>query len=426
MIRVGLLGLGTVGVGVFTILKKNKESLKRKIGTELEIHKILVNNIDKKRDININKSLLTENAADILENPEIDMVVELIGGEEPAYQYIIDAINNCKSVVTANKLVIAKYEREILKLASEKAVNVSFEGSVAGGIPIIRPLKDSYAANRIEKLYGILNGTTNYILTKMTREKRNFNDVLKEAQDLGFAERDPSSDISGQDAAYKISILSSIAYETSIDINNVFVEGIENIELEDIELADELGYVIKLLAIAKAVDDGLDIRVHPAFISKDHPLALVNDVYNAIYLHGDAVGDVMSYGKGAGQMPTASAVVADIIQNGRNIYNKKLEVENREQLLNHNVINIEQVDNSFYLRLQVNDKPGVLAQITRVLGDNEVSLAAVIQKHRLTTVVPIVLITHQVKEKNMIKSLHQLRELDDVMLINNVIRVEEL
>lgn len=426
MLKIGILGLGTVGSGVVTIINKHNQAIKRKVGTELKIEKILVNEKKKKREVEIDPDIITDRAEEILDNPEIDLIVELIGGEEPAHQYILKAIENGKSVVTANKLVIAKYGSEILKLAREKEVQVSYEGSVAGGIPVIRPLKESFAANRIEEIYGILNGTTNYILSKMTREERDFAEVLQEAKDLGYAERDPSSDISGSDAAYKIAILSSIGFETTIDVNQIFVEGIDTIELEDIRIADELGYVIKLLAIAKRCEDGLDIRVHPAFISKEHPLALVNDAYNAIYLHGDAVGDVMSYGKGAGQMPTASAVVADIIQVGRGIYHNKPEITIIDFTNDHKVKQINQVENLFYLRLQVNDKPGVLAKITKVFGDNQVSLASVIQKHKLTPVVPIVLVTHRVKEEYMIRSLEQLKQLNDVIAINNLIRVVEL
>ncbi|MTI60689.1 MAG: homoserine dehydrogenase [Firmicutes bacterium] len=426
MIKIGLLGLGTVGSGVFSILEKHAETIKRKVGTDLKIEKVLVKDKDKQRDLDFDDQILTDDIDEIINNEDIDLLVELIGGENPAYDYIIAALNSGKSVVTANKLVIAKYEQEIMGLAREKGVQINYEGSVAGGIPVIRPLKESFAANKIERLYGILNGTTNYILTKMTNEEREFDEVLAEAQSLGYAERDPHSDISGADAAYKISILSSIAFETSIDINGVYVEGIEGIELEDIKLAEELGYVIKLLAIAKYHEDGLDVRVHPAFISKEHPLALVNDVYNAIYLHGDAVGDVMSYGQGAGRMPTASAVVADIMQAARDIYYQRPEVDNLDSIYNHDLVNISQVENSFYLRLQVKDKPGVLAQITKIFGENQVSLASVIQKHRLSEIVPIVLVTHQVKEENINKSLTAIKGLDDVISIKNLIRVEEL
>jgi homoserine dehydrogenase len=425
MIKIGLLGLGTVGSGVYRIIKDNKESIEQKVGTKLEIEKILVNDLNKKRDVEFDKELLTDQAEDILEDPDINLVVELIGGEKPAYQYVMEAVNNKKSVITANKLIIAKYGSEILKAASQNNVQVSFEGSVAGGIPIIRPLKESLVASNIKNIYGILNGTTNYILTKMTEEEKEFKEVLKEAQDLGYAESDPHSDISGLDAAYKIAILSSITFETYVDINSVYSEGIEEITLTDIKLADELGYVIKLLAIGKKQENGIDIRVHPAFISKSHPLALVNGVYNAIYLHGDIVGDIMSYGKGAGQMPTGSAVVADIIQTAKDIHYNRPNIYADKSSLEHDIIDIEEVKNLFYLRILVNDKPGVMSEVTGILGKNKVSLASVLQKHRLTPVVPLVLITHPVQEKNLNKSLKELKTLKNVKSIENVIRVVE-
>ncbi|NLJ83556.1 MAG: homoserine dehydrogenase [Halanaerobiaceae bacterium] len=426
MIKIGLLGLGTVGSGVYSILEKHSENLKSKIGTGLQIEKILVRDVSRQRDIDFDSGLLTDKAEDILDNPEIHLVVELIGGEEPAYQYILKALNNGKSVVTANKLLIAKYGQELMKLAAEKGVSLYFEASVAGGIPIIRPLRESFAANKIERIYGILNGTTNYILTKMTGEGQDLETALKEAQRLGYAESDPGSDISGADAAYKIAILSSLAYETVIDINDVHIEGIENIEPEDIEIARELGYLIKLLAISKFTADGVDIRVHPAFIPENHPLASVSDAYNAIYLHGDSVGDVMLYGQGAGRLPTASAVVADIIQAGKEIYYGSPDINGDIYKNVHKVMDISQVENSFYLRLQVKDKPGVLAKIAEVLGKNQVSLASVIQKHRQNPVVPIVLVTHQVKEENLQKSIAGFKNIGEIVAVNNIIRVEEL
>ena len=425
MIKIGLLGLGTVGSGVYRIIRDNKESIEQKVGTELEIEKILVNDLNKKRDVEFDNELLTDQADDILEDPNINLVVELIGGEKPAYQYVMEAINNKKSVITANKLIIAKYGSEILKAASQNNVQVSFEGSVAGGIPIIRPLKESLVASNIKNIYGILNGTTNYILTKMTEEEKEFKEVLKEAQDLGYAESDPHSDISGLDAAYKIAILSSITFETYVDINSVYSEGIEEITLTDIQLADELGYVIKLLAIGKKEENGIDIRVHPAFISKSHPLALVNGVYNAIYLHGDIVGDIMSYGKGAGQMPTGSAVVADIIQTAKDIHYNRPNIYADKSSLEHEIIDIEKVKNLFYLRILANDKPGVMSEVTGILGKNQVSLASVLQKHRLTPVVPLVLITHPVLEENLNNALKELKTLKNVKSIENVIRVVE-
>ncbi|MCD5413489.1 MAG: homoserine dehydrogenase [Clostridiales bacterium] len=425
VIKIAILGMGTVGSGVVAIMNKRGENIKNKVGTELKVEKILVKDNSKKREIELPPEVLTYNVEDILDDPEIELIVELMGGEEPAYEYITKAISKGKSVVTANKLVIAKYGDEILKLARENEVQVSFEASVAGGIPIIRPLKESLVANRIEEIYGILNGTTNYILTKMTQERIEFDKALEEAQRLGYAERDPSSDTKGFDAAYKIAILSSIAFETSVDADSIYIEGIEGVTLEDIKLADELGYVIKLLAIGKKYDDGLNIRVHPAFISKNHPLAMVNGAYNAIYLYGDAVGDVMLYGKGAGQMPTGSAVVADIIQVAKDINYNRLDTHSLGAPRNQQIKEINQIDNSFYLRIQVLDKPGVMSQVTKVLGDNHVSLSAVSQKHMLTPIVPLVLITHPVKEENMRKSLYELENLESVVKINNLIRVEK-
>lgn len=424
-IKIGLLGMGTVGSGVLKILRENKDNIKNKVGTDLSIEKILVRNKSKKRNISFDPELLTESAEDVIANPKIDLIVELIGGEQPAYDYVLSAIENGKSIVTANKLIIAKHGEKILNKAREHGVQISYEGSVAGGIPIIRPLKESLAASRIKDIYGILNGTTNYILTRMTEKGEDFDRVLKEAQEKGYAERDPSSDVSGLDAAYKISILASIAFETAVDIDSVYVEGIEDISLEDIEAAGELGYVIKLLAISKMTESGLDIRVHPAFIPRSHPLALVNDVYNAVYLNGDVVGDVMSYGKGAGQMPTGSAVVSDIIQACKDIYYKKVDTNTLNLSLKHGLKNIKQVENRFYLRIQVDDRPGVMSKVTGILGDNDVSLASVLQRHRLTPVVPLILITHPVLEENMNNSLRELKQLDDVININSVIRVED-
>jgi len=423
MIKIGLLGLGTVGSGVYKIISKNNIKVERKVGTKVIIEKILVNDKNKDRELDINKNLLTEDPADIIENPNINLVVELIGGENPAYQYVLKALKNNKSVVTANKLIIAKYGSKILKTAHQYDTQISFEGSVAGGIPIIRPLKESLVASEIENIYGILNGTTNYILTKMAVESREYADVLNEAQQLGYAERNPHSDISGLDAAYKIAILASIKFETLIDISSVYSEGIKNISLTDIILADELGYVIKLLAIAKKEEKGLDIRVHPAFISKSHPLALVNDVYNAVYLHGDTVGDIMSYGKGAGQMPTASAVVADIIQTAADINYNRSNIYSNEALQKEKIVDVNEINNLFYIRILVNDKPGVMAQVTKILGDNRVSLASVLQKNRLTPVVPLVLITHPVKEKYINKSMIELKNLDNVKSIESLVRV---
>lgn len=424
MFKIGILGLGTVGSGVVKILMNNSENIKNKVGAEIKIEKILVNNLAKERNIDIDKKLLTNKVEDIIKNPEIDIVVELIGGEQPAYDYIIEAIENGKSIVTANKLVIAKYGKIIFEKADENEVQVCYEGSVAGGLPIIRPLQNSLAANRIEKIYGILNGTTNYILTDMSAEKKKFAESLKNAQKLGFAEADPASDIEGTDAAYKITILSSLAFERFVNVNEVYVEGIKDIDIADIELAHEMGYVIKLLAIAKNSPAGLDVRVHPAFVPESHQLAMINGTYNCVYLHGDAVGQVMSTARGAGQMPTGSAVTADIIQVAKDLNYNQREVQRMDSFLESNVVDIEQIENSFYLRLEVEDKPGVMAHIAKIFGDNDVSLASVLQKQKDNPIVPLVFITHLVKEKDLNQSLAQIKNLADVIEIKSVIRVE--
>ncbi len=424
MLKIGILGIGTVGSGVVKIFDKNLENINKKVGAELKIEKILVSDVSKEREIDIDKELLTEDAADILEDPEIDIVVELIGGDEPAHEYIIRAIENGKNIVTANKLVIAKYGKDIFKKAYENSVQVSYEASVAGGLPIIRPLQNSLAANRIEKIYGILNGTTNYILTKMSREQMDFAEALQEAQEQGYAEADPTSDVEGHDAAYKITILSTLAFQRYVEADSVYCEGITNIDIDDINFAAEMGYVIKLLAIAKNSEEGLDIRVHPAFVPKNHSLANINDTYNCVLLHGDAVGDVMSTGRGAGQMPTASAVVADIIQISKDINYNNQEFPKIDSSLQSCVINIDEIENSFYIRLDVNDKPGVMAQIAKVFGDNNVSLASVLQRQKLNPVVPLVLITHSVKEKDLYNSLEEIENLEDVIEVSSVIRVE--
>jgi len=425
MIKIGILGLGTVASGVVEILEKNGSSINKRIGDELLIEKILIKNKNKKRDLKLKDNLLTTDINELIDNPEIDMIVELIGGEEPAKEYIEKSLIKGKSVVTANKLVMAKHGLNILKLARKNNVQINYEGSVAGGIPIINPLKESLAANKITEISGILNGTTNYILSKMTQKGMNYENALKEAQDLGYAESEPSSDIDGYDAAFKIAILASIAYESPVNINSFYIEGIRNIKLNDIKMAKELNYVIKLLATAKRSDAGLDIRVHPSFIPAEHPLALVNESYNAIYIQGDAVGDVMSYGKGAGKLPTGSAVVSDIIQLARDISSNQRPEDRDTLFYNIPLLNIKEVYNSFYMRLEVRDKPGVMSRVTGILGNNNVSLASVIQKNRLTPVVPLVLITHPIREVNIQKSIIELKNLEDLIKINNIIRVEE-
>lgn len=422
-INIGLLGLGTVGTGVVKILQENKHSIEQKIGSSIAIKKILVKNTAKTRDIDCN-AYITNDADNILNDPDIDIIVEVMGGENPAKDYIIRALKSGKHVVTANKDVVAKYGRDLFAAAEETSVDLMFEASVGGGIPIIRPLKQCLAANKITEVMGIVNGTTNYMLTKMTKERVDFAEVLKEAQAKGYAEADPTADVGGWDAARKIAILSSIAFGTRVSLDDVYVEGITEITLQDIEYASELGYVIKLLAIAKEDERGIDVRVHPAFIPSSHPLATVNDVFNAIYVKGDAVGETMFYGRGAGQMPTASAVTADIIDVARNI---KHNVNGRILCTCYDEKNfcpIAKTESPYYIRILVEDKPGVLAAIAGAFGAQQVSLNSVIQKRKVDNCAEIVLITYSVPEASLRLAISTIKGMSVINQVCSVIRVE--
>ena len=423
IINVGLLGMGTVGTGVVKILTTNAHDILQKVGVPVNIKKIMVRQPDKLRNVDTNAEFTT-NIDDIINDKDIDIVVELMGGTEPAKEYILRALRAGKHVVTANKDVVAKFGQEILEVAEEYNADFLFEASVAGGIPIIRPLKQCLAANKISEIMGIINGTTNYMLTKMTNEGLDFDAVLAEAQAKGYAEADPTADVGGLDAARKIAIIASIAFGSRVSIDDVYVEGITNISKEDIGYAKELGYVIKLLAIAKDDERGIDVRVHPAFIPSGHPLASVNDVFNAIYIKGDAVGETMFYGRGAGEMPTASAVVADIIDVARNIkYNSngRILCTCFEQ---KSFCPVEQTQSPYYIRLLVEDKPGVLAAIAGAFGAQEVSLHSVIQKSKVANSSELVLITNQVVDASLRLAINTLRGLSVVNKVCNVIRVE--
>ena len=424
MINVALLGCGTVGSGVYKLLQQNADIIKMRTGTEIKIKKILEKDVQKCLDLGISEDMLAEDYAAIIQDEEIDVVVELIGGLDPAYNYIYQALENGKHVVTANKDLIAEKGKDLFDLAAARGLDLHFEASVAGGIPIIQPLKQSLAGNRIQEVIGILNGTTNYILTKMTLEGRAFDEVLAEAQELGYAEADPAADIYGLDAARKIAILSSIAFNSRVTLEDVYVEGITTIEPMDIKFAEELGFVIKLLAVAKEEEGQIQIRVHPAFIPANHPLAAVTDAFNAVFVRGDAVGDIMHYGRGAGQMPTASSVVGDIIDIARNITHGctgRIICTCYEE---KPVIKINDLSAQFYIRMNVKDRPGVLAGIAGVFGSNDVSLATVLQKTSGKDMAVLILITHKVKEQDLRDSLTVLNGMSIVGEINNVIRLE--
>jgi homoserine dehydrogenase len=374
--------------------------------------------------VKVDKSIVTENAREIINDPEIDIIVEVIGGIEPARSFILEAIKNGKQVVTANKEVLARYGKDILEASDEKGVDVYFEASVGGGIPIIRPLKESLAGNKISMVMGIVNGTTNFILAKMSEEMWAFKRALEEAQRRGYAERDPGQDIEGDDAASKIAILASIAFNARVTADQVFKQGISAITPQDIIYADEMGYVIKLIALAKEDKDGLDVRVHPAMISKNHPLASVREVYNAIFVEGDAVGEVMFFGPGAGSLPAASAVVGDIIEVARNLQYERSGQVGCTCFETKRVKAIDEIVTSYYLLMCAVDKPGVLAKIAKAFGDSHVSLASVIQKRTRGNLAELVFVTHLVQERNLKQALRKIAKLNVVEKVYNVIRVE--
>ncbi|MCL6448620.1 MAG: homoserine dehydrogenase [Armatimonadetes bacterium] len=425
VIKVGLLGLGTVGKGVYRILTGNAENICRKVGARLEIARILVRSLDKDRGLEIDPAVLTTDYRDVIDDPEIEIVVEVMGGLHPALDYARQTLKKGKSLVTANKDLIAQHGRELFEAAAAGAADLLFEGSVGGGIPIVRPLKHCLAANRIIKIMGIINGTTNYILSKMTAEGAGFAEALAEAQARGYAEADPGADIEGLDAARKLAILASIAFNSRVSLDDVYVEGISRITARDIAYAGELNYVIKLLGIAKENENGIEARVHPTMIPREHPLAAVNGVFNAVYVQGDAVGNTMFYGRGAGEMPTGSAVAADVMEAARNRLHRVAGINGCTCFEQKPVLPVGHTQSKYYLRMAVADRPGVLASIAYAFGDKEVSLASVIQKHTDGRRAEIVLVTHRVSEQNLRDALTIVEKLSAVDEVCAVIRVED-
>jgi len=411
-ISIGIIGFGNIGSSVAEVIKKNSALILEHTGIELHIVRIC--------DIQAKRSAYpyTKNAEVIINDPKIDVVVEAIGGVNPALKYILAAIANKKHVVTPNKEVVAKHMPEILAAARKNRVQFLFEGAVGGGIPILMPLKECLAANRISEVYGIVNGTTNYILSKMMQEGIEFSEALKQAQVMGYAEPNPESDIKGYDASYKAAILASTAYGALVNWQDVYCEGIERIGQEDIQYAKEIGYVIKLLAIAKMAEGKLDVRVHPALIPHNHPLASVSENYNAIYVKGDPVGQLMFYGPGAGGGPTASAVISDILATA----NLKFKNQNLK-LRKYRIQKIDEIVGRYYIRLQAPDKFGVLAGISKAFARKKVSIAAVVQKETVGNLATIVILIHSVSEKNLRAALSIIEKLPVVRKVSNVIRM---
>ncbi|RJE46861.1 MULTISPECIES: homoserine dehydrogenase [unclassified Dehalobacter] len=422
-IVIGLLGFGTVGSGTAAILKNNRYDISTRTNADITIKKALVHDIHKPRP-DCYGIVLTDDPREITDDPEIDIVVEVMGGIEPARTLILTAMANGKNVVTANKDLLAQNGEELLEAAKKNGRDLYFEASVAGGIPIIAALRQSLTANQISSLLGIINGTTNYILSAMTEQGRNFADVLKEAQELGYAEADPVSDVEGLDAARKLAILSSLAFNTRVTFNDVYAEGISNISPEDIHYADELGCVIKLLAIAKNQEEGIEVRVHPALISKKHPLANISGVYNAIYVTGDAVGETMFYGKGAGALPTGSSIVADIIQIIRNMSAGSEGLLNCGCYRNYPIISTDDFTTAYYIRLKVKDEPKVFATLALFFAEAGISFNSIIQKPRPDKSAEIALVTHPCREGQLRQAIQSLNSYSKLDKIYNVIRLE--
>lgn len=426
MINVGIIGFGTVGSGTAKILFENRDILSLKSGLEINLKRIADLDIKRDRGIKIPEGILTTDANSILDDPEIDIVVELIGGTQPAKDFILRAIKNKKHVVTANKSLLATQGNEIFSEAEKSGVEVGFEASVAGGIPIIKIIREGLIANRITAVYGIINGTSNYILTKMTDEGIEFSDALKEAQRLGYAEADPTYDIEGIDSAHKLAILASLAYNIPLSFNEIYKEGITRITSQDIGFARELGYKIKLLGIAKANDSEVELRVHPTMLPMDYLITKVDGVFNAVYIRGDAVGDTLYYGRGAGDMPTGSSIVSDIVDIGKKIVTGcKLQVSSFMKKSELKIKKIEDIESMYYFRFSAIDKPGVLSKISGVLGNYNISIASVIQKGRkVGEAVPLIVLTHTAKEKDVIKAVTEIDKLSVVADKTLYIRVE--
>ncbi len=427
-VSVGIIGFGTVGTGTAKILLKKQKDFERKLGFPVVLKTIADLDIKTDRGMKLGKVTLTDDVNVILDDPDIDIVVELIGGTGAAEKLTLAALNKGKHVVTANKALLAEKGDGIFKTAAENNVSVGFEASVAGSIPIIKVVRESLIGNRIDNIYGIINGTANYILSKMTDEGAEFSDVLKEAQDLGYAEADPTFDIEGVDSAHKITLLASLAFGLPLSFKKVYTEGITGITPLDIEFASEFGYKIKLLAITKQDGNDIEIRVHPSMIPDSNLISSVNGVFNAIHVDADATGAGLYYGKGAGELPTGSAVVSDIIDIARNIKSGAAERFQDIGILENKKLKVrkmEDIRTSYYLRFSVKDNPGVLSTISGILGKHNISIESMIQKGRETKkAVTVVMMTHEAKEKDMVTALKEINRLSDISGKTMFLRVE--
>ncbi|MBO8172563.1 MAG: homoserine dehydrogenase [Bacillaceae bacterium] len=424
-VNVGLMGLGTVGTGVVRIIQGHQEDLIKQTGMEIEIKRILVKDINKQRKITVDPAMVTSDPYEVIRDPEIDVIVEVIGGIETTREYILEALEQGKHVVTANKDLMALHGAEILKKAEEKGCDIFYEASVAGGIPILRALVEGFSSDRITRMMGIVNGTTNYILSKMSEEGASYEEVLKEAQELGYAEADPTADVEGHDAARKMAILSTLGFHVDMNLDDVSCKGISEVTQEDIQLGKKLGYEMKLLGIARRDDDMIEVSVEPTMVHHTHPLASIKGVFNAVYVYGEAVGETMFYGPGAGELPTATAVVSDLVTVVKNM---KLGVNGRGIVAPYKekqLKNDDQIMSKYFMRFIVRDERGVLAKITQILADQDVSLEQVLQQpYNSGKKAEIILVTHEASRKNMDTVVKQFAELDVITEIKSIYRVE--
>ena len=427
-VRLGLLGLGTVGAGVVKILEGHRTLLEERAGCRLTLGAVADMDLTRPREgLDLRRLPMTGDAGKVLDDPSVQIVIELVGGLEPARTFVLRALKSGKHVVTANKALLAHHGAELYEEARRRGVTLAFEAAVAGGIPLIRAVRDGLPANRILSTFGIVNGTCNYILSKMTDEGLDFSVVLKEAQAHGYAEADPTFDIEGLDSAHKLQILVMLAFRTFVDLKHIHTEGIARVSAQDIAYARELGYRIKLLAIAKASDGQVEVRVHPTMIPSAAPLAAVSGVFNAVFITGDNVGDLMFYGRGAGQLPTASAVWSDALEIARRIAHgiPTLAIELPFVGTALPLRPMDEIRSCYYLRVMAQDRPGVISKVTGILGDNDISIASMIQKERAAAqAVPVVMMTHEARERDMRQALAAIDRLPVVAQATTMIRVE--
>ncbi|AFM24404.1 homoserine dehydrogenase [Desulfomonile tiedjei] len=431
-VSIGLIGFGTVGAGVVQILEENRDVLEARVGVPVRLKRIADLNIESDRGVKVDRSLLTTNAMEVVRDPEISVVVELIGGYEPAKSLILEAFKNGKQVVTANKALLAEHGPEVFQAAHKAGVDIGFEAAVAGGIPILRSLREGLVANRFDKILAILNGTCNFILTAMDSTPGvSFDEVLKKAQELGYAEADPALDIDGIDSAHKLVLVLSLTHGIRVPPRSIHVEGIRNIDPFDVAMAHEFSYKIKLLAIIRRDGDNVDARLHPTLLPEDHPLARVDGVFNGIFLHGDMVGDQLFYGRGAGRESTASAVIGDVIEMARSAargeagrvpplgYPESWKASGKLK-------NISEIVTNYYLRIKAMDRPGVLSKVAGILGEHQISLHSVVQKSRQSSAaVPVVFLTHLAKEADLQIACEKISRLDDVEGAPVILRIED-